>query len=81
MMEKDVLFVTLLEGEIIKGLLSGFSRYEISMNMKGKSPVTILRHSIFNMKSKKGRSFLKSHQETQRDWEKSALFVTNDSQA
>jgi len=75
MEERSVVFFTLLEGEIIKGLVAGFSRYEITVNMKGGIPVTLLRHSIYDLRNKKGRCFMKSFQETHRDWEKSPLFV------
>jgi len=77
MEEKTVVFFTLLEGEIIKGIIAGFSRYELTVNMKGEIPVTILRHSIYDLRDKKGRSFMKSFQETHRDWEKSPLFVSS----
>ena len=75
MKERRVIFFTLLEGEIIRGIITGFSRYEITVNLKGGVPVTILRHSIYDVRDKKGRCFLKSFQETHRDWEKSDLFV------
>ncbi|MFH0844942.1 MAG: hypothetical protein V1930_05655 [Pseudomonadota bacterium] len=77
MKNKDVVFFTLLEGEIIKGVISGFSRYEITVQLKGGLPVTILRHSIYDLRNKRGRCFLKSHQEDLRDWEKSDLYITN----
>ena len=77
MKEKNVLFFTLLEGEIVKGIVAGFSRYEITVNLKGGMPVTIFRHSIYDLRDKKGRCFLKSFQETRRDWEKSPLFVSS----
>lgn len=76
MKEEEVLFFTLLEGERIKGLLAAFSRYDLTVNLKGGVPVTILRHSIYDLRNKKGRCFLKSRQETLRDWEKSPLFVS-----
>ena len=75
MKERNVVFFTLLEGEIIKGLITGFSRYEITCSLKGGLPVSILRHAIYDLRDKKGRSFLKSFQETRRDWKKSALYV------
>jgi ribosomal protein S1 len=75
MKERAVLFFTLIEGEIIKGIVAGFSRYEITVNLKGGTPVTILRHGIYDLRNKKGRCFLKSFQETSRDWEKSPLFI------
>lgn len=75
MKQRQVLFFTLLEGEVIKGIVAGFGRYEITVNLKGGIPVTILRHSIYDLRDKKGRCFLKSSQETLRDWEKTDLFV------
>ncbi|MFO7986034.1 MAG: hypothetical protein R6U38_09215 [Desulfatiglandaceae bacterium] len=75
--ERTVLFFTLLEGELIKGILGGFSRYEITVNLKGGIPVYLLRHSIYDLRDKKGRCFLKSFQESRRDWEKSELFIAS----
>jgi sRNA-binding regulator protein Hfq len=75
MKEKTVVFFTLLEGEIIRGIIAGFSRYEITVNMKGGVPVTLMRHSILYLRDKKCRSFMKSFQAIHRDWEKSGLFV------
>ena len=77
MKEKEVLFFTLLEGEIIRGIVADFSRYEITVNLKGGLPVTILRHSIYDLRDKKGRCYLKSFQDTHRDWEKSPFFVSS----
>ncbi len=74
--ERSVLFFTLIEGEIVKGLVTGFTRYEITVSLKGGTPVYILRHSVYDLRDKKGRCFLKSFQETRRDWEKSDLFVS-----
>ena len=76
MKEKEVLFFTLLEGERIKGLIAAFSRYDITVHLKGGVPVTLLRHAVYDLRNKKGRCFLKSKQETLRDWEKSPLFVS-----
>jgi len=76
MKENEVVFFTLLEGDLIRGVISGFSRYEITINLKGGVPLTILRHSIYDLRNKKGRCFLKSFQEERRDWEKSELYVT-----
>lgn len=75
MKERNVVFFTLLEGEIIRGIIAGFSRYDITVNLKGQLPITIMRHSIYDLRDKKGRCFLKSAQEKLRDWEKSDLFV------
>ena len=77
MKERTVVFFTLLEGEIIRGLIVGFCRYEITVDLKGAIPITILRHSIYDMRDKKGRCFLKSSQKNHRNWEKSELFVSS----
>ena len=79
--ERTVLFFTLMEGEIIKGLVTDFTRYEIIVSLKGGTPVYILRHSVYDLRDKKGRCFLKSFQETLRDWEKSDFFVSPISKA
>ena len=73
--ERQVVFFTLLEGEIIRGVIAGFNRYEITVNVKGGIPITILRHGVYDLRNKKGRCFLKSFQEKHKDWEKSTLFV------
>ena len=77
MKERRVVFFTLLEGEIIRGLIAGFNRHEISVDLKGAIPVTILRHSIYDLRDKKGRCFLKSSQVHRRDWENSEIFVSS----
>jgi sRNA-binding regulator protein Hfq len=76
MHERKVVFFTLLEGEIVKGIVAGFSRYEISVNLKGGQPITILRHAVYDLRDKRGRCFLKEFQETHRDWRKSELYVS-----
>jgi len=76
MKERQVAFFTLMEGEVVKGLITGFTRYEITVSLKGGTPVAILRHAVYDLRDKKGRCFLKSFQETHRDWEKSDLFVS-----
>jgi hypothetical protein len=73
--EKEVVFFTFLEGEIMRGIISGFSRYDITLNLKGGLPVTLLRHSVYDLRNKKGRCLLKSFQEKHRDWQKSELYV------
>lgn len=76
MKERQVVFFKLMEGEIVKGLVAGFTRYEITVNLKGRIPVVVLRHSVLDLRDKKGRSYLKSFQETYRDWERSTLFAS-----
>ncbi len=75
MKEKVVVFFTLLEGDVVRGIISGFSRYDITIKLKGGIPATILRHSIFNIRDKKRRCFLKSFQEEHKDWQKSELYI------
>lgn len=75
MKEKEVVFFTLLEGEIVRGLILDFYRYEIDIHMKGGLPVTVLRHAIFDVRNKEGKCFLKTVQQKKRDWQASPLFV------
>ncbi len=77
MKERTVIFFTLMEGEIIKGIIADFSRYEITISLKGGIPVTVLRHSIYDARDKRGRCFLKTFQEIHKDWEKSECFVSS----
>ncbi len=79
--ERRVVSLTHMEGEVVKGLVTGFTRYEITVSLKGEIPVSILRHGVYDLRDKKGRCFLKSFQETHRDWEKSDLFVPPVSEA
>jgi len=76
--ERKVVFFTLLEGEIIRGIISEFTMYDITIHLKGGIPLTILRHSIYDLRDKKGRCFLKSFQQNSKDWQKSELFVHAD---
>ena len=76
MKEKEVLFFMLLEGEIVRGIVADFSRYDITVSLKGARLVTILRHAICNITNKEGRSFLRSFQEEHRDWQKSPIYVS-----
>lgn len=59
MNRKEVLFFTTLEGEVLRGVITGFSRFEIDLNMKGGVPVILLRHAVLEVRDKKGQSFLK----------------------
>ena len=78
MKERQVVFFTLVEGEVIRGLVQDFSRYDITVKMKGGTALTILRHAIYELHDKKERCLLKDYQDQHRDWEKSALFVAED---
>jgi len=75
MKDKQVLFFTLLEGEIIRGIIADFSQYDITINLKGGLPVIILRHSMYDARDKTGRCLLKTFQDEHQDWQKSPLFV------
>ncbi len=77
MQERQVVFCTLMEGELIRGIVAAFSRYDLIIHAKGGMPVTLLRHGIYDMRNKQGRCLLKSFQQEHRDWEKSSLFVTS----
>lgn len=76
MKEKEVLLFTLLEGEVLRGIVADFTRYDLTLSMKGGLAATILRHSIYDVRNKRGRCFLKSFQEEHRDWEKSPLYIS-----
>ena len=73
---REVVFFTLVGGEVVRGLVAGFTRYDITVSLKGGIPVTILRHGLHDVRDKKGRCFLKSYQDRHRDWEKSEIFVS-----
>jgi len=75
MRTQEVLFITLLEGEILRGIIDSFSRYEITLALKDGTPVVILRHAILDVRNKQGRCFLKSSQQTLRDWTQSELYI------
>ncbi len=75
MKERTVVIFTLLEGELLKGIIEDFSRYEITLAAKGGLPITIMRHAIYDLRDKRGRCLLKSFQDIHRDWEKSSLYV------
>ena len=75
MQERVVVFFTLRDGSVIRGLITGFSRYDIHVSMKGGATVTLLRHSLHDIRDKDGRCYLKAVQEKRKDWEKSSVFV------
>lgn len=75
MKEREVLFFTLLEGDLVRGVVIDFSKYEIKVGLKGGIPVIVLRHAIHDLRNKKGRCFLKSAQEKHKDWLKSDLYM------
>ena len=74
MKDREVVFFTLVEGEIVRGVIGDFSRYDITVHVKGGLPVVLLRHGIHDLRDKRGRCYLKSFQDTHRDWKKSKYF-------
>jgi len=75
MKERKVLFVTMLEGEVLRGIIGGFSRYEIALLMRGGLAVTLLRHGIHDIRDKDRQSYLKQVQQTARQWKNSPLYT------
>jgi len=59
MQNRTVLLFTTLEGDVLRGLVGGIHRYELTLFLKGGVPVTLLRHAIFDVRDKKGVSWLK----------------------
>jgi sRNA-binding regulator protein Hfq len=76
MRERTVVTCTLLEGDVLRGLIGDFTRYEMVMHLKGGVPVTVLRHAILGLRDKQGRCLLKATQDRCRDWKKSSLYHT-----
>lgn len=74
MRERQVVLITMLNGLVLRGLVSGFNRYEISLSLKGGVPVGVLRHGVLKAQNKDGRSLLKADQETLQDWKKSPFY-------
>lgn len=59
MQERRVVFLTTLEGDLLRGIVSGFNRYEIILNLKDGTPVVVMRHALYDLRDKKGMSLLK----------------------
>ncbi len=59
MQERVLLFFTTLEGDIIGGIIGGFTRYEIQILGKKGIPITLLRHAVFDLRDKRKRCYLK----------------------
>ncbi len=76
MKDREVLFFTLLEGDVLRGLVTDFTRFDLTLSFKGGILVTLLRHAIYDLRNKQGDCLLRRVQEEKRDWEKSSLYVT-----
>ncbi|MEW6439790.1 MAG: hypothetical protein AB1640_02540 [bacterium] len=59
MTRREVLFFTMLEGEILRGIIRSFSSYEIVVGMRREVPVILLRHAIYDVRDKRGKSYVK----------------------
>ena len=59
MREKTLLFFTTLEGDVLGGIVGGFTRYEIQILGKREIPVTLLRHAIYDLRDKRKKCYLK----------------------
>lgn len=75
MREQEPLAITLLEGEILRGTIHSFSRYEIVLALQGGEQVVILRHAVHDIHNVQGCSFLKASQQSLREWTKSKLYI------
>lgn len=73
MNRREVLFFTMLEGEVLRGIILGFSRYEIRLGMKGNVPVVILRHGVYDLRDKRGRNYRQKRQAQQATGAKTAV--------
>lgn len=62
MNSREVLYFTTLEGEVLRGIIRGFSKYEIQIGMKRNLPVVLLRHGVYDLRDKRGRSYRKKRQ-------------------
>jgi RNA chaperone Hfq len=73
--EQEPVTVTLIEGEVLQGIIQSFSRYEITLVLQGQEQVIILRHAVLDIQDRQGCCFLKTSQQKLRDWTKSKLYV------
>ncbi len=60
MQTRTVLRFTTLAGDVLQGLVTGIHRYELDLALKGGVPVTLMRHAVFDVRDKKGVSWLKA---------------------
>jgi len=74
MREQRVTACTLLEGELLRGLIGDFTRYELLFYLKSGVPVSVLRHAILDLSDKQGRCQLKAVQDRRKDWKRSELY-------
>ncbi|MHB2149445.1 hypothetical protein ACX8XP_10345 [Calditrichota bacterium LG25] len=76
MMLKKPIRLTLLEGEVLQGIIGDFTVYEIILQLNDGLQVVVFRHSILQcVDPENGRNLLKSFQDEVRDWEKTPLWI------
>ena len=75
MKEHEAVIITLYEGEIIRGFIDNFTRYELIVKFNENLHIILLRHAIQLFRTFKGRDLLKKFQEQVKDWKKSSLWV------
>lgn len=56
---RTVVYLTLLDNTVIRGLVTGYNRYEMRISLKGDIPVVVLRHGILTAETKDGHSILR----------------------
>ena len=78
MMERQAVVITLLEGEVLRGFIDDFTRYEIFLKFRDDLRIIVLRHAIYRFQDFRGRDLLKNAQEESKDWQKSSLWVEED---
>ena len=78
MMEHQAVVITLLEGEVLRGFVDDFTRYEIFLKFHDDLRIVVLRHAIYRFQDFRGRDLLKNVQDEAKDWQKSSLWVEKD---
>ncbi len=75
MMERQAVVITLLEGDVLRGFIDDFTRYEIFLKFHDDLRIVVLRHAILRVEDFHGRNMLKDFQDEVKDWKKSSLWV------
>ncbi len=75
MMLRQPIILTLLEGEILKGLIRDFTIFEILLEIENNVVVHVLRHSVYRCEDENKRNLLKSFQDRVKDYRKTPLWV------
>lgn len=78
MMEREAVVITTYEGDVIRGFVDDFTRYEIIVKFRDDLHLIVMRHAIHLFQTFKGRDLLKTFQETAKDWQKSSLWVEDE---